>query len=117
MPDAQFRRRIGAEVRAARTRRSITQAVLADRLGLRRTSVTNIEAGEQGLTLETFVDLAAALGTDPRELLGKALTGPAGPARSDGDPRGHPDGDHVDLWAGSLINKGRAAPRAAPGRR
>lgn len=76
-PDAafatnQFYKDVGARVREARKRaENISQASLATSVGLTRTSVTNIEKGRQKLLLHTFVDIAAAIGVEPIELLPK----------------------------------------------
>lgn len=113
MPDARFRQRLGTEIRAARNRQGLTQAALADRLGLRRTSVTNIEAGDQGLPLETFLDLAAALGTTPQDLLGRAVvpdTSPSAARLESLKPLAGVDAQ-VERWTGTLISKGLAGSR------
>lgn len=58
-------------LRLARLRQDVelTQQDLAKRVGLSRTSVTNIEKGRQQVTLETLYRLAGALGKPPEELL------------------------------------------------
>lgn len=119
MPDAQFRQRMGAEIRAVRSQQGLTQAALADRLGLQRTSVTNIEAGDQGLTLETFIDLTAALGVSPEALLTRALLqnsrSDVGPT-SRSKPRSSVD-EHVERWTDNLISKGQARSQSRLGGR
>lgn len=55
--------RLGAFVRAARSRRRWTQAALAGRVGLSRASVSRIEVGRGGgLTVDTWQRVAVALG-------------------------------------------------------
>ena len=52
---------IGRRVKRARTRAKITQAALAERTSLSRTSIANIERGEQRFMLHCLFELAAAL--------------------------------------------------------
>lgn len=58
---------IGERVRARRG--SLTQTDLADRIGIGRTSVTNLELGQQRMPLHYLVRIAEALDCDVRELL------------------------------------------------
>lgn len=62
-------KRIGRNIARARVKLGLSQAALAEIIGLERTSVTNIEAGRQRLLLETFVGIAAVLKTRPERLL------------------------------------------------
>jgi transcriptional regulator with XRE-family HTH domain len=57
----EHRERTGALVRALRRSRRITQAELAARVGLTRTSICNIEAGRQSLDIERFNEIVEAL--------------------------------------------------------
>jgi len=52
---------IGRRVKRARTRARITQAALAEKTSLSRTSIANIERGEQRFMLHCLFELAAAL--------------------------------------------------------
>jgi transcriptional regulator with XRE-family HTH domain len=61
--------RFGQELRRARKERGRTQSDLANRVRLGRTSVANIESGQQRLYLHTLIDIAAALRVSPGELL------------------------------------------------
>ena len=54
-------RRLGRKIRKLRIRRGITQGDLADRVGLERTSVVNIEAGRQRILLHDVKAFAVAL--------------------------------------------------------
>lgn len=47
----------------------MTQGALADHISLTRTSVTNIERGEQKFLLHTLMDIAQALRVPPASLL------------------------------------------------
>lgn len=53
---------LGKCVKAMRKLRGLTQADLAARANLERTSITNIESGNQVLTVVTINAIAAALG-------------------------------------------------------
>lgn len=68
----------GRLVRDARRRAGLSQQTVADRVGLSRTSVTNIERGRQQVALHMFVRLAAAVGKQPADLL------PGDPPEPDG---------------------------------
>ena len=58
---------IGERVRARRG--SMTQTELADRVGVGRTSITNLELGQQRMPLHYLVRIAEALDSDVRELI------------------------------------------------
>ncbi|MEG4917678.1 helix-turn-helix transcriptional regulator [Microcoleus sp. B7-D4] len=60
---------IGRRVRKARNRAKLTQAVVADRTSLSRTSIANIERGEQRFMVHCLLELASALGVSPEKLL------------------------------------------------
>lgn len=61
---------LGRNVREARRRQGLNQSALAERVGLSRASVANIEAGRQQVLAHILAKLGAALGTSPAELLG-----------------------------------------------
>jgi transcriptional regulator with XRE-family HTH domain len=69
MPSPDFYKKVGNSIRKARDKAGLTQDALALRVGLTRTSITNIEKGRQKLLLHTFCNLANALGIPPIELL------------------------------------------------
>lgn len=60
---------IGRLVRARRTKLELTQEDLAQRVGLKRTSITNIEKGRQKIQVHTLFELATALEVDPSALV------------------------------------------------
>jgi len=60
---------MGKLVRARRKKLDLTQDDLAQRVNLKRTSITNIEKGRQKIQLHTLFDLAAALEVDPVTLI------------------------------------------------
>jgi transcriptional regulator with XRE-family HTH domain len=67
-PDA-FYVEFGKLVRGYRSRLKLTQDDLADRVGLSRTSITNIEQGRQKVLLHQLFVLAESLGVTPDALL------------------------------------------------
>ncbi len=62
-------RQFGCKVESIRSSIGISQLDLANRVGLTRTSVTNIEAGRQRVLLDDVEKFAAALGTSPKFLM------------------------------------------------
>lgn len=61
--------RFGRQLRTARKDARLTQEELAERVGLTRTSITNIERGMQHISLRQLYLLAAAVGLRPGQLL------------------------------------------------
>lgn len=53
----------------ARKKQELSQAVLAERLGRLQTFVSKYERGERRLDVVEFLDVAAALGLDPHNVL------------------------------------------------
>ena len=60
---------VGARIRDERERRNVSQEMLADRVGLTRTSITNIEKGRQKVLLHTLLEIARVLDLKPTRLL------------------------------------------------
>lgn len=60
---------VGMRIRAIREMLGISQGDLAQRVGLKRVSVTNTEIGRQRLLLDGVERYAKALGTTPKALL------------------------------------------------
>ncbi|WP_128802888.1 MULTISPECIES: helix-turn-helix transcriptional regulator [unclassified Streptomyces] len=81
----RFYRAVGLRVREARTSARMTQAQLAEELGLTRSSVANVEAGRQRTPLHVFAMIAEALDVDPAKLLPQDLTAPEKPDLSNLD--------------------------------
>jgi len=65
--------RIGAEIRQRREGRGLSQAQLAERIGVGRTTITMIERGSQALLVHQLLDIASALRTDVTNLLQAAV--------------------------------------------
>lgn len=68
---ATIRRRaqIGERLRAARKTRKVSQRTLGDQVGIDHRSISAIENGRSGITLDALIDLADALGVPLAELL------------------------------------------------
>ncbi len=60
---------LGGLIRARRERAGLTQGQLARRVGMTRTSITNIESGRQKVQLHTLYDIADALDVSPQAFL------------------------------------------------
>jgi transcriptional regulator with XRE-family HTH domain len=67
--EQQLYRIIGLRIRERRDALELTQAQLAQLVGLSRTSITNIESGRQPAPLHQFVRIATALDIDVHALL------------------------------------------------
>lgn len=73
--ETDFLQAFGRTVRQLRRERGMTQAELAARLNLGRTSITNLEKGQQSPPLSMLPDIASALGVDPLRLISDAIRG------------------------------------------
>ena len=60
---------IGARIRMIRETLGLDQSEVSKRVGLNRTSVTNIELGRQRILMGDVERFASALGTSPKNLL------------------------------------------------
>lgn len=65
----EFYRYVGRKIRVLRTQQDLTQEDLARKIGMRRVSITNIEAGRQAPPLHTVYAIGTALGVNPKEFL------------------------------------------------
>jgi transcriptional regulator with XRE-family HTH domain len=54
---------VGRNIREARLEVGLTQAALAERMGVNPSYVTNVEAGRVNLTVGQLANIASALGT------------------------------------------------------
>jgi len=59
---------IGANLRAERVRRNLTQEAVADRAGLGVTQIARMERGETDTGISKYVLVARAIGIDPAEI-------------------------------------------------
>ncbi len=60
---------VGGNIRRERLVREMNQTELARRVGLSRTSVTNLELGRQSILVHQLVSIANALGVAPASLM------------------------------------------------
>lgn len=65
----EFYQEVGRRIRVAREQSRLTQAALATKVSLTRTTVTNIEKGRQQLLVHTLVEIAKALDVALESLL------------------------------------------------
>jgi transcriptional regulator with XRE-family HTH domain len=61
--------RIGTRLRAEREARRVTRDELADRMGISRTSISQLEGGHQNASLEWLYLAASALNAEVKDLL------------------------------------------------
>jgi transcriptional regulator with XRE-family HTH domain len=64
-----FYRKVGERIRAKRQERGLSQEGLANAIGLKRPSLSNIEKGRQNILLHTLCEIAETLNTSVGELL------------------------------------------------
>ena len=67
--EGELQRIAGANIRAYRRERGVSQEELADTLGVHRTYMGGVERGERNLTLRSLERLAERMGVDPVTLL------------------------------------------------
>lgn len=68
---------VGARVRTIRRRRGLSQQVVADRIGISKPYLSQLENGRRGFTRRGLIgNLAEALGCSPSDLTGSALLVP-----------------------------------------
>jgi two-component system, response regulator len=63
--------KIGSSLKAVRNQQGLTQEELADRSGLHRTYITDVERGVRNITLDSVVKLVRALGIPLSELFAR----------------------------------------------
>ena len=68
-PMERFYKEFGRLLREFRERAQLSQLDVSKRVGLSRTSITNIELGRQQVSLHLLFSLASAVGTNPQSLL------------------------------------------------
>jgi transcriptional regulator with XRE-family HTH domain len=68
MPDV-LHAALGKRIREQRESSNLTQAELADRVKISRTSLTNMESGRQRVLVDQLYRLAGALAVGPEDLL------------------------------------------------
>lgn len=81
----RFYEELGRAIRSRREALGVTQGQLGERIGLSRTSVTNIERGRQRLLIDQFCRLAEELGCERDDLLASALKSKGGSSKGSVD--------------------------------
>jgi len=66
-----IQKEIGATIRALRLKQGWSQDIFADRSGLNRAHVGEIERGESNITIQTLKIVADTLGVRIRDLVGR----------------------------------------------
>ncbi len=69
LDDKKLYRHMGAAIRKRREVVGMTQAQLADRVDLLRTSIVNVEAGRQRVPLHTLYSICAVLEVEAEDIL------------------------------------------------
>lgn len=72
----QIYREFGRIFKTRRKEARLTQDEVASKVGLVRTSITNIEQGRQHVSLHLLIQLADAIGVRPQELLPENMVQP-----------------------------------------
>jgi transcriptional regulator with XRE-family HTH domain len=63
------RRVIGERIREARRRAHLTQEAVANRIGIDRPSIVEIEQGQRNMTIDTLLRIADAIGVPLADLV------------------------------------------------
>ena len=71
--EAERRRAVGARIKAMRKKIGLTQAEVAQKLGIASQSVTNYESGKTDPSIRNLISLAAVLGVSTDYLLGRSI--------------------------------------------
>jgi transcriptional regulator with XRE-family HTH domain len=102
-------REFGRLVKSGREALGMSQAELGGRIGLSRTSVTNIESGRQHVSLRQLIEIAQAIGRTPASLLPEAVVALPQGIRAEIRRKGYRE-DVSDLiehvWAASSRQRG-----------
>jgi transcriptional regulator with XRE-family HTH domain len=102
-------RAFGQQLRRMRQRSRLTQEQLGRRVGLSRTSITNMEKGMQHASLHHLFEFAKALGVTPADLLPEEPTRAEEtrlPSRIKGELRRLPEEDQA--WVMKIVRKSTA---------
>ena len=103
---AAFAYEVAREFDVLRTKRGLTHAALLEKLTISRNYYYKRLRGELPLNLNDVAELAAALGTTPGAVLGRAERAVRGSGRALTDVRGHVDTDADGLPLAALDRPG-----------
>ena len=65
---ANYRQKVGGNLRRLRRKRKLSQSKLAESAGLNRSYLSMVENGRRNISLDNLVSLALALNVEPIEL-------------------------------------------------
>lgn len=71
---------VGKRIADSRERAKLTQTELAERVGLSRPSIANVEQGRQAIPLHKLCEIATAIGVNAAELIPSEVQSPSAPA-------------------------------------
>jgi transcriptional regulator with XRE-family HTH domain len=106
-----FYRELGSRIRRARADR-LTQQAVADRVGLSRAAVANIELGRQRVALHMLLRFAEALGVEPTDLMPESLSAERQEQVSNGFSKLRPRDQQTVLRVMTRARRERADSRA-----
>lgn len=66
--DDAIQKRLGAKIKARREKQGLSQGALAERSGIHRTYVNQVEHGRKNVTVSLLARISTALGTTPSAL-------------------------------------------------
>ncbi|MEM5345201.1 helix-turn-helix transcriptional regulator [Paraburkholderia azotifigens] len=112
----QLRTRISTNIKILRGRLGMSQEALADRAGLHRTHISQLERGTLNLGLDTLIVVAAALGVEEVELLAVPTEMPE-PVRRGPRRRVPVEANHVPETQADSSEKERNGKSGAKGTR
>lgn len=72
MTESELYKEIGSNIRELRKKRGFTQQALADRMGVTRTSITNLEGGKQRPSIHFIYALCDKLSTSTYDIFPKS---------------------------------------------
>lgn len=73
MPDDYLTEFLGAEIRAERARKQMTQVELGQAAGLHHITILRLENGKRSLSAVQFIKISNALGVQASDLLDRAM--------------------------------------------
>jgi transcriptional regulator with XRE-family HTH domain len=94
-------REVGAMLRTIRERLGLTQQHVADRVGLERTSISNMESGRQGISLQNLSAICAAFDMEPHIIM-RPKSGSTATLRKQGDIGGMGRQEYLALSRSNL---------------
>jgi|SRR5690606_25099643 len=100
---ADIRIEFGRALRSVRKKMGLSQQELADRVGLSRPSIVNIELGRQGISLDQLYVFAGALGVNAAELLPNAMPVLGGSLLQKLETHKHDLPDGTAQWVASVV--------------